>query len=153
MSDVDYCDLEGWLDPEEWTASDTGSPEEYESHDPCRDCGPSCPDWLGDGLCQLSLDAQIRAHKQFFKIFKPIQSKCGKCGKSLRLYFVPEDRLWLWPGELDPMIGLEIYGPYSAEHGVLCQSAQVYHVWIGHPDNEVLISMVGRDQIPCAAMD
>lgn len=57
-----YDDNDIYCEEDEWGIETT------EWNDPCLfECGPWCPSWLGDGLCQDELDSQQQEFEEFKK--------------------------------------------------------------------------------------
>ena len=93
---------------EDWDEWDEYEEEEYdpvtaalESGDlPCEHgyCGPECPYWMGDGLCELAIEEQARETEDYEKKHHR-KAKCPVCGKELDEYDVKADKLWVWDAE------------------------------------------------------
>jgi len=112
---------------EEYWEEDDWDEEEYMEEWECDDlpcecygyCDPSCPYWLGDGLCELAIEAQAEADRQYREKYLHKNVKCRVCGKTLDMYDIPDAKdPFIVPADL-AMIGLEIYGPIWAEKKIL----------------------------------
>jgi hypothetical protein len=115
--------------------------------DPCDRCGPSCPDWGGDGLCMIQINQQAEENRDFQEKCVVTNYYCPVCGKPLTLYKIPVDELWVWPGDFyNPIIALNIFSVYDAPKGELHRSGNIVHIWVGDPagDNQKLIQLGGK---------
>jgi len=136
----------GWEDEDEYWDIDEGSSwydeeDEYlESQDPCDNCGPWCEHWGGDGLCLLAIEQQQKEWEKFEREFYSIQ-RCPVCGKTLEQWEIPVNKLWVFPGEFNPMIGLSIYGAYDIPKSIIHIDRNVYHIWVGQKYNQKLIKL------------
>ena len=144
---------------EDWDEWDEYEEEEYdpvtaalESGDlPCEHgyCGPECPYWMGDGLCELAIEEQARETEDYEKKHHR-KAKCPVCGKELDEYDVKADKLWVWDaGWYNPLIGLAIYGPMGVPKGVIHSKDNVYHIYVGEGENrnEKLVRLIGRKRL------
>jgi hypothetical protein len=115
-----------WDDPE-----DEDEEEDYDDA-PCSHCGPSCPEWAGDGLCMDEIRYQGICQEFYDMHCKLDLQTCPVCGKVLTLYEVPCD-LWQWPGDwLPPIVALDIYAVYDCPKGVTHSFGKdLHHIWIG----------------------
>ena len=126
-----------WFE-DEWDEEEDFYDDEY----PCHNCGPWCPHWLGDGICELVVEEQARQWEEYMKKHKR-KAKCPVCGKELEEYDVKAQKLWTWDiGWYDPLIALHIYGPYDIEKGVIHSKGNVYHIWVGDKKNQKLIRLI-----------
>ena len=136
--------------------------DEYEDEDPVQlalesgdlpcevgYCGPKCPYWMGDGLCELVIERQTKEREDYYKNHVK-NMKCPVCGKPMKCYEVKADELWVWDASWhDPIIGLEVYSALWVPKGIVHQQGDIYHVWIGTGENrtEKLIRLIkGRSE-------
>ena len=109
-------------------------------------CGPECPHWLGDHLCELVIERQTEQFLDYRKRHVR-KAKCPVCGAELTMYDVQADELWIWnPAWYDPMIALEVYGPYGIPKGVIHSKGDVYHIWVGEEKNQKLIKLIKKGE-------
>jgi len=141
MSDIDdYATPDEYMDELE---------EEWE--DPCSNCGPHCPDWGGDGICMLEIEAQTKMRKEYEE--KHIRkSKCPVCGKELTEYDVfasGEAEPWVWnAGWYYPILGIEVLGALWLNKGIIHSKERVFHVWIewGTGKEERLLKYLTKEE-------
>jgi hypothetical protein len=118
---------------------------DYDDGDPCRHCGPHCPEWGGDGLCMVEIRALSEEADDFTKRFVTENYTCPVCGKGLTLYSIPVDTLWEWPGGFyNPMIALDIYGALGVPKGELHRDGNLVHIWVGEGEyrSEKLVQLM-----------
>jgi len=123
--------------------------EDAEDYYSCDNCGPWCPHWGGDGLCELEIEAFAKEHEDFEKKYKS-QRLCPVCNESLECWQIPDvDTLWQWSAQHHPLIGLEIYRAYGVPKGVVHSKGNIYHVWIGEGEyrEEKLIQPLGKQEV------
>ena len=144
--------LVGRRDPD-WEEEDDyeEDQEEYAREiDPCSRCGPSCPDWGGDGLCMLQIRQIGGEQEDYSQRYTVANAPCPVCGTKLTLFKVPGE-LWTWPGDFySPMVALSVYGPIDVPKAVLHGADtralpgithDIYHVWIGDSTRQQLIAV------------
>jgi len=109
-------------------------------------CDPTCPFWMGDGLCEILIEEQAQDEKDYDS--KHVHGEvCPVCGKALWCYEVKASELWTWdPSWHDPLIALKIFGPYDAPRGVIHSSGDVYHIWVGDEREEKLIKLIKEEK-------
>lgn len=132
--DHDYTD---W-DEDDW--------DEDDWDDPCDRCGPWCEHWGGDGLCVLALE-QFAAEREEFEKYVFERRTCPVCGVELIEYQITVDKLWQWPGDINPIIGLEIYAALGTPKGELHRAGPLCHIWVGEGEyrQEKLIRLLGQN--------
>lgn len=124
--------------------------EDYEDEwsDPCSRCGPWCPEWAGDGLCNLVLEQLASDDEAYREHCIHNDVICPVCGEKLTQYDVMASELWTWPGDwLNPMIALGVYAAYGAPKGEVHRLGNVCHIWVGEGEfrEEKLIRLLGQD--------
>jgi len=137
MSEDDYYGDEFEEEPE----------ADWESDDPCDNCGPWCPDWGGDGLCMLVIKEQARQRSDYNRRHTG-ERKCPICKVKLKRFdVVGVDELWVWsPEYYDPIIAIDVLGPLWLNKGEIHHKGNLYHVWIewGTGKEERLIRLLPR---------
>jgi hypothetical protein len=124
------------LDSIDWEDAEWDDDEEDYSRDDevsCLNCGPECPAWVGDGLCEIALAWEQTMHDQYMDLHSG-QQPCPVCGAMLISYEIATDQLWIWPGgdwPYSPMVGLEIYAILAAPKGEIHRQADVVHIFVG----------------------
>lgn len=121
--------------------------EDWESDDPCDNCGPWCNEWGGDGLCMLVINEQARQRREYDRKHTGTR-KCPICKKKLKRYdCLNVDSLWSWSLDpYDPMIAIDVLGPLWLNKGEIHHKGNLYHVWIewGSGKEERLIRLLPR---------
>ena len=134
-------DYDEWLYEEDIDEYEDEYEDDIDELD-CDDCGPWCPYWMGDGLCELEIQEQVRTIREYEEKHVHKDVPCPVCGKKLTLYELHEDELWV--GGNDPVfIELAAYGPIQADKELIHSKDNVYHIRVG--DQEKLVKLLGRN--------
>ncbi len=146
---TDYPDELDWPDEDMYDPFEDVEADEFS----CDNCGPWCPHWCGDNLCELAIEEHGRIYDDYYENYVTPDVACPVCGKVLTQYDIPIDELWTWPGDFaDTIVALDVYAVYSAPKGEYHRSDGVCHVWIGWHDsdkapNEKLIRLLGKQEV------
>jgi len=126
-------DWEVWEEEEDWDC-----PLGYDLN-----CDPSCPHWMGDGLCELVINEMAEADEEYRKKHYKKEVECKICHKKLEYYELHAKEPWTFNPMLDgpATIGLEIYGP------IFCKK-KILHSYYDDDNCEVLhISVEGKEKL------
>ena len=109
-------------------------------------CDPSCPYWLGDGLCELGIETQAEASKEYHEKYVHENIECKVCGKKLRMYDLDEKEPFITSVDIW-FIGLEVYGAYSVPKEILHkyrddEGYRVIHLYFPGTGDEHLVRLL-----------
>lgn len=132
MDDEWVEDCEYWEDCEEWDDEENyDCPLGFEQY-----CDPSCPHWMGDGLCEVIIEEQAEAHSEWMKKHYKEQVRCKLCNKILEMYEIHSKEPWtINPIHDDPvLVGIRVYGPIGCRkkilHSYYDDDCEVLHICV-----------------------